>query len=94
MYALFLAKWASRVHYSKTYIRRDWKVFHILPEKQEVWLIYGPNDFLHCVNSSDCTITYKRPYADSSVVQVLHPDEEKFLQDIPIDLNWQKPHDR
>ena len=96
-YATFLAKWASRVRHTSYYNSRDWKVFMVLPEKQEVWLVYerGHLDINHLENvkTDDCTISMRRPFPDPLISQIIHPEEETFIQGLPVDPNWDKAGD-
>ena len=97
-YATFLAKWASRVRHTSYYNSRDWKVFYVLPEKQEVVLVYerGHQDKNHLefVKADDCTISMRRPSPDPLISQMIHPEEETFIQGLPVDSNWDKPGDK
>ena len=97
-YATFLAKWASRVRHTSYYNSRDWKVFMVLPEKQEVWLVYerGHLDINHLENvkTDDCTISMRRPFPDPLISQIIHPEEETFIQGLPVDSNWDKPGEK
>ena len=93
-YATFLAKWASRVKHTSYYNSRDWKVFMVLPEKQEVWLVFERGHFdknhLECVKAGDCTISMRKPFPDPLITQEIHPEEETFIQELPVDQNWDK----
>ena len=95
-YATFLAKWASRVRHT-SYQYRDWKVFMVLPEKQEVWLVYErghlDKNHLECVKANDCTISMRLPTPDPLITQIIHPEEETFIQELPVDPNWNKSED-
>ena len=95
-YAIFLAKWASRVKHSH-HRARDWKVFMVVPENKQLAVIYdrGQTDKNHIeiVNPEDCAISMRRPWPDPIITKIIHPAEETFIQQIPVDPNWNKPED-
>ena len=70
----------------------------VLPEKQEVWLVYerGHLDINHLENvkTDDCTISMRRPFPDPLISQMIHPEEETFIQGLPVDSNWDKPGEK
>lgn len=95
-YATFLAKWASRVKHRR-YQLRDWKVFVVVPENDQIAIIYdrGQSDKNHIevLRPEDCEISMKRPEPDPAFSKNIHPDEEAYIQLIPNDPNWNKSED-
>ena len=68
----------------------------VFPEKQHVWLLferghYDKNTIVYA-KPSECTITMRKPNADPLVTRVFHPEEEKIIQELPVDPDWnEKP---
>ena len=63
-------------------------------EKQHVLLLferghYDKNTIVYA-KPSECTITMRKPNADPHVTRVFHPEEEKIIQELPVDPEWNK----
>ena len=88
---MFLAKWASRVSHT-AYQYRDFKVVKVLPEKKEVWLLYQQSlsnqNHIEYAKAKDCKITMRRPHADPVIDKQIHSEEETFIQELPVDPDW------
>ena len=69
----------------------------VVPENDQLAIIYDrghlDKNHIEVVKPGDCQISMRRPHPDPNISDIIHPAEETFIQQIPVDPNWNKSED-